>query len=73
MIAERITASGTHRAADAVWRIESARIVAMLTRMVHATYSLTLNPAEFDPWLEWAYRVKFIDKPVRAQDLIVRV
>ena len=46
---------------------------AMLTRMVHATYSTALNPAEFDPWLEWAYRVKFIDKPVRARDLIERV
>ena len=33
-MAERITASGTHRAVDAVWRIESARIVAVLTRMV---------------------------------------
>jgi NitT/TauT family transport system substrate-binding protein len=46
---------------------------AMLTRMVHATYSVALNPAEFEPWLEWAYRVKFIDKPVHARDLIERV
>jgi RNA polymerase sigma-70 factor (ECF subfamily) len=30
-----VTASDTHRAIDAVWRIESARLIAGLTRMVH--------------------------------------
>jgi len=30
----RVTASDTHRAIDAVWRLESARIIAGLTRMV---------------------------------------
>ena len=29
------TTSSTHRAIDAVWRIESARVIAGLTRMVH--------------------------------------
>jgi len=29
-----VTAAGTHRAIDAVWRIESARLIAGLTRMV---------------------------------------
>src|SRR6187431_3180569 len=29
-----MTATDTHRAIDAVWRIESARIIARLTRMV---------------------------------------
>ncbi len=33
-MAEHVPASSTHRAIDAVWRIESARIVAVLTRMV---------------------------------------
>lgn len=30
-----MTASATHRAIDAVWRIESARIIAVVARMVH--------------------------------------
>lgn len=30
-----MTASDTHRAIDAVWRIESARLIAALTRIVH--------------------------------------
>jgi RNA polymerase sigma factor (sigma-70 family) len=30
-----VTASDTHRAIDAVWRIESAKVIAGLTRMVH--------------------------------------
>src|SRR5438270_10548439 len=30
-----MTASDTHRAIDAVWRIESARLIAGLARMVH--------------------------------------
>lgn len=46
---------------------------AVLTRMVHATYSVSLNPSEFEPMLDWAYRVKFIEKPVRVQDLMIRV
>jgi RNA polymerase sigma-70 factor (ECF subfamily) len=31
---EAVTASATHRAIDAVWRIESARLIASLTRLV---------------------------------------
>jgi predicted RNA polymerase sigma factor len=31
---EAVTASDTHRAIDAVWRIESARLIAGLTRIV---------------------------------------
>src|SRR5437867_6481975 len=30
-----MTSSATHRAIDAVWRIESARLIAGLTRIVH--------------------------------------
>ena len=30
-----MTASATHRAIDAVWRIESARVIAGLARIVH--------------------------------------
>src|SRR5204862_5483545 len=29
-----VTATDTHRAIDAVWRIESAKVIAVLTRMV---------------------------------------
>src|SRR5437867_5369388 len=32
--AEAVTASETHQAIDAVWRIESAKLIAALTRMV---------------------------------------
>jgi NitT/TauT family transport system substrate-binding protein len=47
--------------------------MALLTRMVHATYTTSLDEADFDPWLDWAYRVRFIDKRVRARELFERV
>src|SRR6266568_5638357 len=42
--AEAVTASETHQAIDAVWRIESAKLIAALTRMVgEARVALTLR------------------------------
>ena len=34
MLSVAVTATDTHRAIDAVWKIESAKIIAGLTRMV---------------------------------------
>jgi NitT/TauT family transport system substrate-binding protein len=46
---------------------------AVLQRMNYTPFTESLDPAQTQPWLDWAYRLKYIDKAVRASDLIAVV
>ena len=46
---------------------------AVLQRMNYTPFTESLDPAQTQPWLDWAYRLKYIDKPVKASDLIAVV
>lgn len=43
---------------------------ATIQRMVRATFAERLEPAMIDPYLDWAFRVKFHERRVRPQEMI---
>ena len=46
---------------------------AVLQRMNYTPFAESNDPALTQPWLDWAYRLKYIDKPVKASELIAVV
>ena len=44
-----------------------------IARMVRATFAEKLDPAMVDPWLDWSFRLKFIERRLRGSELVANV
>jgi NitT/TauT family transport system substrate-binding protein len=43
---------------------------ATIARMVRATFAEKLDPSMVDPWLDWSFRMKFIERRLRGSELV---
>jgi len=46
---------------------------ATIGTMTRATFAENMTPQMIEPLLRWAAQLKFIERPIAATDLIVRV